>query len=180
MIILDWLTEYLGAGALIKCRSSDFFNKKKSYSLLSAISSLSRNLFASSRLWPSAVRELTAPSSLLLVESILQLLSLISKSWLCFEFSSRIQNKRPMDGSKKLHRNLSFFSGTNLMKNVHSPFIYSFNCNYTKFPQKKHGPLPSCSQTTRPQFKQFLIRLCIRAWQLQDQRPCKYLNVAFW
>jgi len=29
--------------------------------------------------------------------------------------------------------------------------------------QKKHGPEPSCSQTTRPQLRQLLTRLCLDA-----------------
>jgi len=41
----------------------------------------------------------------------------------------------------------------------------------TKERQKKHGPEPSCSQTTRPQLRQLLIRLCLDAWQSHWCRP---------
>lgn len=36
--------------------------------------------------------------------------------------------------------------------------------NNTSFPQKKHGPTPSCSHTTRPQVKQLFTRPWVYAW----------------
>ena len=41
----------------------------------------------------------------------------------------------------------------------------------TRAPQKRHGPEPSCAQTTRPQATQLLTSSCFRAWHSHACRP---------
>ncbi len=48
---------------------------------------------------------------------------------------------------------------------------------HTILPQKKQGPVPSCSHTMRPHVKQFAISLCFVAWHSQEWRPSNILEI---